>query len=226
MKITYLGHSSFLVQINQFTLLFDPFISPNPLASKIPLDTLKPDYILVSHGHYDHIADAVAIAKQSNAKIIANYEIISWLEKQGVKNGHSMNLGGSHLFEFGKVKCVNAVHSSSLPDGSYGGNPMGFLIESGEGNFYFAGDTALSYDMKLIGEYKTINFAFLPIGGNYTMDADNAIIASNFINCDEIIGMHYDTFEVIKINHEVCINKFKSAGKKLILPKIGESFDR
>lgn len=225
MKITYFGHSCFMVQLNNVSLLFDPFISYNPLASEIKMETINPDFILVSHGHFDHIADAVAIANQSGAKIIANFEVINWLEKQGIKDAHSMNIGGSKMFEFGKVKCVNAIHSSSLPDGSYGGNPVGFLIESSEGNFYFAGDTALSYDMKLIGEYKKIHFAFLPIGGNYTMDADNAIIASDFVNCENIIGMHYNTFDLIKIDLELTKEKFERAGKRLKLPIIGETFE-
>jgi len=134
-----------------------------------------------------------------------------------------MNTGGHWFFDFGKVKCVNAVHSSSLPDGTYGGTPIGFLVEATGGNFYYAGDTALHYDMKLIGDYKKIDFAFLPIGSNYTMSIDNAVIASDFIRCDRIIGMHYDTFEQIKINHAEAKQKFESAGKELVLIKIGET---
>ena len=158
MKITYYGHSCFEIVVNGKKLLFDPFISPNELAKSIDITQIKPDYILVSHGHWDHIADAVTIAKQSGATIIANYEVTQWLKKEGVEKVHEMNTGGKWMYDFGKVKCVAAMHSSSLPDGAYGGSAMGFIIESSEGNFYYAGDTALTYDMKLIGEFRKLNF--------------------------------------------------------------------
>ena len=225
MIIQYYGHACFAVQVNGKKLLFDPFISDNPLAKKIQLDKIKPDYILISHGHYDHIADAVAIASKSDAVIISNFEIVNWLQKQGVEKGHSMNIGGKHAFDFGNVKLVNAIHSSSMPDGSYGGTAVGFIIESKEYNFYFAGDTALTYDMKLIGEYRSIDFAFLPIGNNYTMGVDNAIIASGMINCQTIFGMHYNTFPVIAADPKKAREKFRRAGKELILPEIGETIN-
>ncbi|HQF28775.1 MAG TPA: metal-dependent hydrolase [Bacteroidia bacterium] len=223
MKITYYGHSCFAVEIKGKTILFDPFITPNELAKDIDIESIKPDFILISHGHSDHIADAVRIAKNSGATVVSNYEITEWLNKQGVSNVHPMNIGGHWFFEFGKVKCVVAVHSSTLPDGSYGGNPMGFLLETDEGNLYYAGDTALTYDMKLIGDYKQIDVAFLPIGNNFTMGIDNAIIAADFIKCEKIIGMHYDTFGYIKIDHKEATEKFNVAGKELTLMKIGES---
>lgn len=223
MNITYYGHSCFAVETGGKVLLFDPFISPNELAKSININTVKADYILVSHGHEDHIADAVTIAKKTGAKIIANWEIHNWFNKQGVSNTHPMNTGGKWLFDFGKVKCVKAEHSSSMPDGSYGGNPMGFIIETEEGNFYYAGDTALTYDMKLIGEFRKLNFAFLPIGDNFTMSIDNAIIASDFINCNNIIGMHYDTFGFIKIDHKEALSKFELSGKNLMLMEIGKT---
>lgn len=226
MKITYYGHSCFGVEINGKHLLFDPFITPNPLAEKIDIESVKADYILISHGHYDHIADAADIAKRTGATVVCAYEIHEWLQKQGVKSTHPMNTGGKWLFDFGKVKCVAAVHSSSLPDGTYGGNPMGFIIESDKGNFYYAGDTALTYDMKLIGEYRKIDFAFLPIGDNFTMGVDNAIIAADFIQCPNIVGMHYDTFGYIKVNHEEAVEKFKRNGKKLTLMNIGETINK
>lgn len=223
MQITYYGHSCFLVELSGKKLLFDPFISPNPLAKNIDITTIKADYILVSHGHWDHLADLVAIAKQTNATLVSNYEITTWAEKQGVKKTHPMNIGGHWIFDFGKIKCVNAVHSSSLPDGSYGGNPMGFLIETNDDNIYYAGDTALHYDMKLIGDFKQMDYAFLPIGNNFTMGIDNAVIAAGFINCDKIIGMHYDTFEQIKIDHNEAKTKFEVSGKELTLMTIGET---
>jgi len=222
MQITYYGHSCFQVVVNNKTLLFDPFITGNDLAKNIDINTIKPDYILVSHGHYDHIGDTVNIAKQSGAMVISAFEITEWLKKQGVENLHPMNIGGKWSFDFGNVKCVVAVHSSSLPDGTYGGSPMGFVIESIAGNFYYAGDTALTYDMKLIGEYREINFAFLPIGDNYTMSVDNAIIASDFIKCNKVIGMHYDTFELIKIDKALAQQKFKNQGKELVLFELNQ----
>lgn len=226
MNITYYGHSCFGVEINGKHIVFDPFISPNELAKSINVNTIKADYILISHGHEDHIADAVPLAKRTGAKVICSYEIFVWLNKQGVENVHPMNIGGKVKLDFGNVKCVNAVHSSSLPDGSYGGHPMGFVVESSEGNFYYAGDTALTYDMKLIGEYRKVDFAFLPIGDNFTMGAENAIIACDFINCDDIIGMHYDTFGFIKIDQTEAQNKFNRAGKNLTLMKIGETIKK
>ena len=225
MNLTYYGHSCFGVEVNGKHLLFDPFISHNTLASKIDIDAIKADYILISHGHGDHIGDAVSIAKRTGAKVVSCYEITEWFCKQGISNVHPMNTGGKWMFDFGNIKCVAAVHSSSLPDGTYGGNPMGFIIESSKNNFYYAGDTALTYDMKLIGEYRTLSFAFLPIGDNFTMSVDNAIIASDFINCHRIIGMHYDTFEYIKIDHKKALESFTRAGKNLRLMEIGERME-
>lgn len=225
MKITYYGHSCFNVTVNGKKILFDPFISGNELASKIDVNAVEADYMLISHGHFDHIADAVSIAKRTGCKIICAWEISEWMKKQGVENVHPMNTGGKWKFDFGNVKCVVAIHSSGLPDGSYGGNPMGFIIESTEGNFYYSGDTALTYDMKLIGEYRKVDFAFLCIGDNFTMSVDNAIIAADFIRCEKIIGMHYDTFGYIKINKEEAIEKFNRSGKELQLISIGDSIE-
>ncbi len=225
MRINYFGHSCFMVEIKGKKLLFDPFINDNPLAKNIDFASLEADYILVSHGHWDHTADLVKLAIQTNATVISNLEIIAWAGKQGIKKVHPMNIGGHWIFEFGKVKCVNAVHSSSMPDGTYGGNPMGFLIETDEANFYYAGDTALHYDMKLIGDFKKMHCAFLPLGNNFTMGIDNAVIAAQYIKCDHIIGMHYDTFEQIRIDHEEAKRKFEHYGKELFLIPIGESIN-
>src|ERR1051325_2446081 len=189
MLVTYYGHSCFSVVVDGKTLLFDPFISPNELARHIDMKAIRADYILVSHGHDDHIHDAVEIAKRTNATVICSYEIFLWLTKKGLNKIRPMNMGGHWITDFGKVKSVSAIHSSSLPDGTYAGNPMGFLIESNTGNFYYSGDTALTYDMKLIGDYKNIDFAFLPVGNNFTMGIDNAVIAADFIKCERIIGM-------------------------------------
>ncbi len=225
MKITYYGHSCFGVEIKGKHLLFDPFISPNELASSIDVNSVPADYILISHGHEDHIADAVSIAKRTGAKVIGAYEIVVWMGKQGVENGQPMNHGGKWEFDFGTVKFVNAIHSSMLPDGSYGGNPGGFVITSDDGNFYYAGDTALTVDMQLIATYANLDFAMLPIGDCFTMGIDDAIVASDFVDCETTIGMHFDTFGFVKIDREEALNKFESADKELILMGIGETRD-
>jgi L-ascorbate metabolism protein UlaG (beta-lactamase superfamily) len=221
MNITYLGHGCIQVQLQEATLLFDPFITPNPLAARIDINALKPDYILVTHGHEDHVADVETIAKNSGALIVSNFEIVSWFEGKGI-SGHPMNHGGSWTFDFGTIKMVNAVHSSVLPDGTYGGNPAGFVIASEEGVFYFAGDTALHQDMKLIPEFFELNFAVLPIGDNFTMGIDEAVKAAQFVNTTNVIGMHYDTFPYIEINKQEATEKFQSAGVSLKLFEIGE----
>jgi L-ascorbate metabolism protein UlaG (beta-lactamase superfamily) len=224
MQITFYGHSCFLVETNGKKLLFDPFISFNELAKNIDVNSIEADYILQTHGHTDHIADTIAIAKRTNAKVICNWEIHEWLNKQGVENTHPMNIGGKWQFDFGVVKCVVAQHSSSLPDGTYGGNPMGFLVMNQEHNFYYSGDTALTLDMKLIPNWCKLDAAFLPIGDNFTMDATDAITASNFIECSNVIAMHFDTFGFIKIDHKQVEEMFVKADKKIKLPKIGEVF--
>jgi L-ascorbate metabolism protein UlaG (beta-lactamase superfamily) len=222
MNLTYYGHACFAVQTAQHTLLFDPFISGNPLASAIDLQSLKADFILISHGHQDHLLDAVAIANRTGATIIAAYEVAVWLAKQSARKTHPIN-HGSTLFDFGRLRFVNAIHSSSLPDGSYGGNPGGFVVETAEGNFYYSGDTALTKDMELIGAAPPLTFAALCIGGNFTMDAADAVVAAEMVQCDQIVGVHYDTFPPIKIDHQQATRRFREAGKRLHLLQIGES---
>jgi L-ascorbate metabolism protein UlaG (beta-lactamase superfamily) len=224
MKLTYYGHACFAVDTGTHTLLFDPFITPNPLAKDIDPLSLKADYVLVSHGHQDHLSDAVAIANRTGATIIAPYEVAAWLAKQSARKTHPIN-HGSTRFDFGRLRFVNAVHSSSLPDGGYGGNPGGFVVEAPEGNFYYSGDTALTKDMELIGDSVPLTFAALCIGGNFTMDVVDAIQAAELVGCDEIVGLHYDTFPPIKIDHELAKQKFEDAGLNLNLLKIGESLE-
>jgi L-ascorbate metabolism protein UlaG (beta-lactamase superfamily) len=224
MKLTFYGHATVGLEIDGKKLLFDPFITPNPMAKDIDIYSLKPDYILISHGHGDHVADLEAIQKDSGAKVICIAEIAGWLGNKGIDNTHGMNIGGGYNFDFGHVKMVYALHSSQMPDGSYGGNPAGFVITTKDKKIYYAGDTALTYDMKLLAEEK-LAWAILPIGDNYTMGADDAIKATDFINCKNVIGVHYDTFPAIKIDKEVVREKFKRAGVNLQLPPIGESID-
>jgi len=223
MRITYYGHSSFGIETAGKHLVFDPFITPNGLANTIDINTIPADYVLISHGHGDHLADAETIVNRTEAKILANYEIVNWYEEKGLKKNHPFNHGGKVTFDFGTVKFVNAVHSSTLPDNSNGGNPGGFLVWNDEGSFYFAGDTALSMDMKLIPMFcPKLTFAILPIGDNFTMGYEDALIASEFIECDTIIGCHFDTFGYIKIDREKAQQAFAEKGKKLLLLAIGE----
>ena len=225
MKITFYGQASFWVDMDGTNLVFDPFISQNPKSGHIDVSTIKADYVLLSHGHGDHIADAEQIAKNNGAKIISNYEIVSWYGPKGVE-GHPLNHGGKWKFDFGTVKYVNAVHSSVLPDGTHGGNPGGFVIWNDNTCFYFAGDTALTLDMKLIPiTCPKLDFAILPIGDNFTMGYDDAAIAAEYIECDTIVGCHYDTFGYIEIDHDAAREAFEKRGKKLILPTIGETID-
>jgi L-ascorbate metabolism protein UlaG (beta-lactamase superfamily) len=227
MFLTYYGHSCFSVEVAGKTLLFDPFISGNELAASVDIDAIRADYILVSHGHADHIADAERIAKNSgiHCKVIASWEICSWFDAKGIQ-GHPMNIGGQWAFDFGTVHQVNAVHSSSFPDGSYAGNPTGFVVETGEGTFYYSGDTALHWDMKLIPMlYPRLKFAVLCLGDNFTMSYKHSLLASDFIECGNIIGCHFDTFGFIRIDHAAAEKAFTDRDKTLLLPKIGGRYD-
>ncbi|MFN3942349.1 MAG: metal-dependent hydrolase [Flavobacterium sp.] len=224
MKITFLGHASLQLEIKGKTIIVDPFISANPKASNIDLNTIQPDYILITHAHQDHILDVEVLAKQKNATIISNWEIATYYGNKGFTS-HPMNHGGSWNFDFGKVTYTNAVHSSSFPDGTYGGNPGGFIIQGEHKTIYISGDTALTFDMQLIPKKVQLDIAILPIGDNFTMDVDDAIIASDFVQCDKVLGVHYDTFGYIEIDKEAAIKKFFDAGKDLMLLAIGESIE-
>ncbi|MFT7330477.1 MAG: L-ascorbate metabolism protein UlaG (beta-lactamase superfamily) [Roseivirga sp.] len=222
MKITFLGHATLQIEVDDKIIIVDPFISGNELAKDIDINSLKADYILITHAHQDHILDVETIAKNTGAIIVSNYEIVMYYGAKGIK-GHPMNHGGSWNFDFGRVTYTNAVHTSSFPDGSYGGNPGGFIIETKEKNIYIAGDTALTMDMKLIPMQCKIDLAVLPIGDNFTMGIESAIIASNFVECNSILGYHFDTFGYIKIDHKDAIRKFNNVGKQLSLLEIGDS---
>jgi len=222
MKITFLGHASLLIETSQAIILVDPFISANEKTSGIiDILKLKPDYILVTHAHQDHILDVETIAKESKATIVSNYEIATYYQNKGLQV-HPMNHGGSWKFNFGTVKYVNAIHTSSFPDGTYGGQPGGFVISSDTKNVYIAGDTALTMDMKLIPLAIKLDLAILPIGDNFTMGVDDALIASDFVECNTVLGYHFDTFGYIEINHKEAKEKFKVANKQLHLLEIGE----
>jgi len=193
-KITYHGHACFSIQTDKANLLIDPFLTGNALAD-VTADQVNPDYILVSHAHGDHLGDAVPIAQRTGATVISNYEIANYMGQHGVE-AHAMHIGGAHVFPFGKVKLTIAHHGSSFPDGTYGGNPCGFLLWLDGKVLYFAGDTALTYDMTLYGA-EGIDVAMLPIGDNFTMGPEDAVKAVGFLQPKTAILMHYNTFPVI-----------------------------
>ena len=195
-RMRWLGHACLLFQSDGGTVLIDPFLSSNPTAAAKP-EELNPDFILVSHGHGDHLGDTVPIAQRTGATVIANYEIAGWLQKHGVQSTHGMQHGGGHQFPFGRVKLTLAFHGSQLPDGSDGGNPCGFLITFQDGKkVYDAADTGLFGDMRLIGE-EGVDLALLPIGDNYTMGPDDAVRAVKLLAPKRVVPIHYNTFDLI-----------------------------
>ncbi len=225
MKITYYGHGCIGIQTGGKNLLIDPFISGNPLAKSIDIDSIPADYILITHGHTDHVLDVEQIAKQNGAQLISNFEIISWFEQKGLK-GHPMNHGGKVTFDSITIKYVNAIHSSVLPDGTYGGNPGGFVIWTNDKAIYVAGDTALTKDMELIPlTCPPLTAAVLPIGDNFTMGYEDACLAAKFIQCETIIGCHYNTFPPIQIDTIKATSHFYQNERNLLLPEIGETIE-
>jgi len=223
MEVTYYGHSCFGIDTGEVKLLIDPFITPNGMASHINVDDIDVDVILITHGHEDHLADAEGILKRTGAKLVTNFEIHNWYAAKGIENIAAVNHGGKIEHDGVSIKYVNASHSSSLPDGSNGGNPGGFIIRHGGRTVHHAGDTSLMMDMQLLGEYENIDLAILPIGDVFTMGVGDAIIAAGMLKCDKVVGMHYDTFPPIEIDKEAAIEKFSNAGKNLTLMDIGSS---
>lgn len=195
-KLTWYGHATLGLEVDGQSVLVDPFLAGNPAASTGP-ESLEPDWILISHGHDDHVADAIEIAKRSGAKVISNDEIANWFERNGVE-AHHQHIGGGYTYPFGYLKLTQALHGSCLPDGTYGGNPAGFLLTTKDGKkIYMACDTGLFGDMRLIGD-EGIDLAVLPIGDNYTMGPDDALRAVEFIRPKHVIPVHYSTFELIE----------------------------
>jgi len=225
MKLTFYGHATFSIEVNGKNLLFDPFFTGNPYAKDVDIDKIKADYLFITHGHGDHTADLVRVAKSTGAKCVGAAEVVGWLAKNGVEKVHPLNHGGPVAFDFGKVRAVNAIHSSSFSDGTYAGNPLGFVFTTPAGNIYAAGDTALTMDMQLIPLWAKLDVAILPIGGNYTMDAADAMHASDFIKCNKIVGVHYNTWPIIAIDADKAQADFGAAGKNLLLPKPGETIE-
>jgi L-ascorbate metabolism protein UlaG (beta-lactamase superfamily) len=222
-NITWYGHACFLIEANQAKLLIDPFITGNPLAP-VPADAIEADYILVSHGHGDHLGDTIDIAKRTGATVISNFEIQNWVVKQGIKNVHPQHIGGGFDYPWGRVKLTIAQHGSALPDGTYGGNPCGFLFYIEGKKIYHACDTGLFFDMKLIGE-EGIDLAILPIGDNFTMGPDDALRAVKLINPGHVVPIHYNTFDVIKQDAHAWADKVKKeTSAKVTIMKPGDVF--
>ncbi len=222
MNITFYGHASFGIEVNGKHVLVDPFISANPKASDIDINQLKVDYILITHAHQDHVLDVEVIAKRTGATIISNYEIVNHFVAKELK-GYHLNHGGSFCCEEFSTKYVNAIHTSSFSDGSYGGQPGGFVLSANDTSIYIAGDTCAHFDMKLIPMFTKLNAAILPIGDTFTMGIDEAIVASDFVECNTIIGCHFNTFPPIEIDTVEAKNKFNAKSKELILLEIGET---
>lgn len=223
--VTFYGHSCFAVETGGARLLFDPFVSPNPKAAGIDIGALEADYVLISHGHGDHVADAEPVLKRTGAVLVANFEVVNWFQALGVADAHPMNHGGAWEFPFGRVKFVSAVHSSTMPDGQPGGNPGGFVVRSDEGTFYYSGDTALHFDMKLIADEFRLDWAALCIGDNFTMGYRDAARAAEWVGAPRVLGVHYDTFPPIEIDHAAARAAFEEAGRELVLAPVGATVE-
>ncbi len=220
-RLTYLSHAGFIVEGGGARIVFDPFLTGNPLAKANPSD-ITADYIILTHGHGDHLGDSLDIAKANNATVIAVFELANYCSARGA-NVHPMHIGGAYTFPFGRVKFTIAHHGSSAPDGTYTGNPAGVLLTIDGKTLYHAGDTALFLDMKLIGEMNAIDVALLPIGDNFTMGIDDAVKAVEFLRPQLAIPIHYKTFDVIDVDPGEFVEKVSRTGFKARVMEVGET---
>jgi L-ascorbate metabolism protein UlaG (beta-lactamase superfamily) len=225
MKVTYYGHACFAVFAGEKNILFDPFVSGNELAKDIDVNSIPADYIFVSHGHFDHMADVVTIANRTGATVVGGWELYTYFGKQGVKNVQPLNPGGKASFDFGEAKSFIGQHSSSFSDGTYAGVASGFALKTADGNFYYSGDTGLTLDMTLVPKWVELDFAVFPIGDVLTMGAEDAAEAAQLVKTTNVLGVHYKTWGLIGIDTAKAIETFEKAGIKLFLPKIGETID-
>lgn len=222
-RATYLSHSAFLLEGSKGRIVIDPFLSDNPRATVAP-EALKVDYVLLTHGHGDHLGDGIKIARANNATVIAPYELALYCQEKGC-NVHPMHIGGSFEFPFGRVKLTIAHHGSMTPDGRYAGNPCGYLVMMDGKTFYHTGDTGLFYDMKLIGEMHPIHLAVLPIGGNFTMDIHDAVKAAELLRPKMVVPMHYNTFDIIQASPDQFVDMVKKLGIGAQVLPVGESIE-
>jgi L-ascorbate metabolism protein UlaG (beta-lactamase superfamily) len=222
-SITWHGHATFSLNVNGTHIVVDPFFAPNNPSAKTAVADVPADFILQTHGHMDHIADTVALAKRTGAQVIANFEIVNWIVKQGHNNCHAMNTGGGYNFPFGRVKMTPALHSSGLPDGSYGGDPGGYLLSVDGRKIYFSGDTALFSDMGLIGA-SGLDVAVLPIGDNFTMGPEDALLALAYLKPEVVIPGHYNTWPPITVDVMGWANEVRAkTAVQPIVPAIDEA---
>lgn len=224
-RLTWYGHATLGIETDGYKLLIDPFFTDNPSASTTA-DAVPADFILVSHGHSDHVGDTVALAARTGATVITNFEIANWFGAQGVEKVHPQHLGGGFQHPFGYLKLTLALHGSALPDGSYGGNPAGFLLTTNDGKkIYMAQDTGLFGDMQLIGD-EGIDLAVIPIGDNFTMGPDDALKAVKFLRPKAVIPIHYNTWDVIAQNPSGWAERVEAETQaKAIVLKAGESYE-
>jgi L-ascorbate metabolism protein UlaG (beta-lactamase superfamily) len=225
MELTYFGHSAFQIETSGTTLLFDPFINDNPHAEGVVrAENLDPDVILLSHAHMDHWGDTPDIATRTGAQVVANFEIATYLgNNHGHENVQPMNTGGAFEFDWGRVVQTYARHSSSFPDGSYGGNPNGFILHLEGQCIYFAGDTALFSEMKRIGERHDVDLALMPVGDTVTMGAEDAATAAQWLGAGQTIPLHYGTFPFIKDSPDEFVRQMDEAGLTTRAMEAGET---
>lgn len=223
-SVKWYGHGTYGFNVGEHKIIVDPFFAPNNPVAPVTADEVEADFILQTHGHGDHISDTMALATRTGALVISNFEICNWLNAQGHENTHGMNFGGGYPFDFGRVEMTLALHSSGLPDGAYGGNPGGFLVHAEDRWVYFAGDTAVFSDMKLIGEVG-IDLAVLPIGDNFTMNAQSSLRAIEFLQPKVVIPGHFDTWPLVAQDAVVWENdvRAKTDAEPVVLA-VGESY--
>ncbi len=224
-KFTWYGHATHGIETDGYQLLIDPFFTDNPAAST-RADAVTADFILVSHGHSDHVGDTVALAERTGATVISNFEIANWFSAKGVEKVHAQHIGGGFQHPFGYLKFTQALHGSALPDGSYGGNPAGFLLTTNDDKkIYMAQDTGLFSDMKLIGD-EGIDLAVIPIGDNFTMGPADALKAVKFLRPKAVIPIHYNTWDIIAQDPNSWADKVQAeTAAKVIVLKAGESYE-
>ncbi len=223
MKIKYFGHSALQIKTDKHEILIDPFLDDNPVSTTKSKD-VKPDFIILTHAHGDHLGDSLKIGNRDNPLFICVNELAEWLKAKGL-NAHNMHIGGSRKFDFGIVKFTIAHHGSITPDGQYAGEPAGVILNIDGKTIYHTGDTGLFYDMKLIGEMNKIDYMFVPIGDNFTMGIEDGVKAVEFVNPKTVIPIHYNTFGIIEADPEVFKQKVEAIGHKCHIMKFGDEIE-